>query len=112
MPYEPQSSEAERTSSSIIVPSQVVLFHVSLSFVSSVIFEFAACKFEKAYLRRMLSRLPSVLRLTQWRIQLWAVRAAAPRPIDQNLGLVMAARLRHGGKFSNFAAASHSVRFP
>ena len=36
----------------------------------------------------------------QWRIQLWAVTAAAPPPIDQNLGLVMAARLRHGGKFS------------
>jgi len=35
----------------------------------------------------------------QWRIQLWAVGAAAP-PIDQKLGLVMAARLRHGGKFS------------
>jgi len=35
----------------------------------------------------------------QWRIQLWAVRAAAPL-IDQNLGLAMAVRLRHGGKFS------------
>jgi len=34
----------------------------------------------------------------QWRIQLWAVRAAAP--FDQNLGLALAARLRHGGKFS------------
>jgi len=34
----------------------------------------------------------------QWRIQLWAVRA--PPPIDQNLGLAMAARLRHGSKFS------------
>jgi len=33
----------------------------------------------------------------QWRIQLWADRAA---PIDQNLALVMAARLRHGAKFS------------
>ena len=31
--------------------------------------------------------------------QLWADRAAAP-PIDQNLGLVMAAQLKHGGKFS------------
>ena len=39
--------------------------------------------------------------LYQWRIQLWAVGAAAlPPPIDQKLGLVMAARLRHGGKFS------------
>jgi len=38
--------------------------------------------------------------LRQWRIQLWAVRAAARPPIDQNLGLAMAARLRHGGKFS------------
>ena len=36
----------------------------------------------------------------QWRIQLWADRAASPPPIDQNLGLVMAARLRHCGKFS------------
>jgi len=36
----------------------------------------------------------------QWRIQLWAVGAAAPPPIGQKLGLVMAARLRHGGKFS------------
>ena len=37
----------------------------------------------------------------QRRIQLWAVRAAAPPPpIDQNLGLIMVARLRHGGKFS------------
>jgi len=38
----------------------------------------------------------------QWRIQLWADRAAAPlpSPIDQNLGLVMAARVRHGGKIS------------
>ena len=35
---------------------------------------------------------------SQWRIQLWADRA--PPPIDQNLGVVMAARLRHGGKFS------------
>ena len=34
----------------------------------------------------------------QWRIQLWAV--ASPPPIDQNLGLAMAARHRHGGKFS------------
>jgi len=39
----------------------------------------------------------------KWRIQLWAHRAAAPPlhpPIDQNLGPVMAARVRHGGKFS------------
>jgi len=37
----------------------------------------------------------------QWRIQLWAVGAAAPPPpIGQKLGLVMVARLRHGGKFS------------
>jgi len=38
---------------------------------------------------------------SQWRIQLWADRAAAtPPPTDQNLGLVMAARLRlrHGVK--------------
>ena len=34
-----------------------------------------------------------------WRIQLWAVRAAAPPPIDQKLGLVMAARLRQGANF-------------
>ena len=27
-------------------------------------------------------------------------RTGRPPPIDQNLGLVMAARLRHGGKFS------------
>ena len=40
-----------------------------------------------------------VRRRQQWRIQLWAVRAAAPF-IDQNLGLALAARLRHGGKFS------------
>jgi len=35
----------------------------------------------------------------QWRIQLWAVRSGR-LPSDQNLGLVMAARLRHGDKFS------------
>ena len=40
----------------------------------------------------------------QWRIQLWADRAVAPPPPShwpkQYLGLVMAARVRHGGKFS------------
>ena len=34
----------------------------------------------------------------QWRIQVWAVGAAPP--IDQKLGLFMAARLRQEGKFS------------
>jgi len=51
------------------------------------------------------SKCPSVethwvvaLNMAQWRIQLWADLAATP--IDQNLGLIMAAWLRHGGKFS------------
>jgi len=38
--------------------------------------------------------------VVQWRIQVWAVGAAAPLPpIDQKLGLVTAARLRQGANF-------------
>ena len=37
--------------------------------------------------------LSGVVRVrVQWWIQLWADKVAAPPPIDQNLGLVMAAR--------------------
>jgi len=48
--------------------------------------------------RRQQRQHSKLLALCQWRIQLWADRA--PPPIDQNLGLVMVARLRHGGGFS------------
>jgi len=49
----------------------------------------------------MSSVFVAVVDLPQCRIHLWGDRSdRPPAPIDENLRLVMAARLRHGGKFS------------